>query len=53
MGQDMAVAGDQVTGVAEARDMDAAWVLVMARDAGGGRIVSNAFVLIKSLFKLI
>jgi hypothetical protein len=46
MGQDMAVARDQLTGVAEARDTDAAWVLVMARDVGGGRIVSNAFVLI-------
>jgi hypothetical protein len=33
--------------------MDAAWALVTARDVGGGRIVSNAFVLIKSLFKLI
>jgi hypothetical protein len=53
MGQDMAVARDQVTNVAEARDTDAAWVMVMARDAGGGRIISNAFVLIKSLFKLI
>ena len=36
----MAVAGDRVTGVAEARDMDAAWAPVMARDVGGGRIES-------------
>ena len=53
MHQDMAVAGDRVTGVAEARDMDAAGVLFTARDVVGGRIAPNPFVLIQSLFKML